>query len=67
MPCALQWRHKMPISLSLKLKEAGEVNFKKKCAFPKAMLLSYNNDPLQSRGRDKSGKYHDIMTRHGAS
>ena len=25
------------------------------------MLLSYNNDILQSRKRDKSGKYHDII------
>ena len=40
---------------------------KKMCALPRAMLLSYNNDILQSRNRDESGKYHDIMTCHGAS
>lgn len=60
----------MPINLSLKLKETEELNLKKKekkCDFPKAMLLSYNNDILQSRRKDKSGKYCDIMTCHGAS
>ena len=51
----------MSLSLSLKLKETEELNLKKKCTFPKAMLLSYNNDILQSRNRDKSGKYHDII------
>ena len=55
-------------SLNLKLKETDELNLKKKmCALPRAMLLSYNNDILQSRNRDESGKYHDIMTCHGAS
>lgn len=49
MPCALQWRHKMPISLSLKLKEAGEVNFKKNVLFPRQcfcpiIMAHYNQE-----------------------
>lgn len=59
----------MPISLNLKLKETDELNLekKKKCTFPKAMLLSYDSDLLPSREKDKSGKCHDIRTRHGTS
>lgn len=59
---------KMPVILSLKWKETDELNLKKKkCGFPKAMLLPHNNDTLQSRNKDKPGKHRDIMTRHGAS
>lgn len=50
----------MSLSVGLKLKKTDEFNLKKKCTFPKAMLFSYN-DILQSRNRDKSGKYHDII------
>ena len=59
--CIVMQTENVP-QLSLKLKETEELNLKKKkCTFPKAMLLSYNNDILQSRNRDKSGKYHDII------
>ena len=49
------------VKLETKGNRRAQLKKKKKCTFPKAMLLSYNNDILQSRNRDKSGKYHDII------
>lgn len=51
----------MSLSFKLgKLKETDELS-KKEYAFPKAILLSYNNDILQSRREINQGKYHDII------
>lgn len=48
-------------------KKQMSYSLKKVIFFPKAVILSNNDDLLQSRNWGKSGNRHDIVTCHGAS